>query len=129
MSTFDSTKACPIIRNFQCAEADCGFWNADKAECIFWDEMAGKQDYNEVAGTITGAKTNQEIDLGAVYRDITIWIDQAVTVRLHSVTGNVLTFNTTYGRVGTPVYVRRANARYLYITTTVTTNYLIDGNG
>lgn len=129
MPTFDPTAACPIIKNFECSQEDCGFWNADTGECIFWDMMAGKNDYDEALGSVAAAQTDALIDLGKIYKDITIWVDQDCTIKLGSAAGNAITLSSTYGRVGTPVYLRGFNARYIYMTTTLLTNYVINGNG
>ena len=129
MPTFDPTKACPIIKNFECSQEDCGFWSVERAECIFWDFMAGKNDYNEVIDTVGPAETDMLVDLGKIYKDITIWVDGDCSVKLGDVSNAPVTLSSTYGRVGTPVYCRGFNARYLYFTSTLLVNILVTGNG
>lgn len=126
---FDPAKACPIIKNFECSQEDCGFWDADRAECIFWDTMAGFSKYAADELTVPGSETNYDIDLGDVYKDITIWVDQDCVVRLNGVSEDAIELSATYGRVGTPVYFRGFNARHVYITTTLATNVSVVGNG
>jgi hypothetical protein len=129
MPTFDPTASCPIIKNFECSQEDCGFWNADRAECIFWDLMAGKTDYDEFIATVGPNEIDGVLDLGKIYKDITIWVDGECTVRFGSVIASEVTFSATYGRVGTPVYFKGINARYLYFTSVPLVNILVTGNG
>lgn len=129
MPTFDPTAACPIIKNFECSQEDCGFWNADRAECIFWDMMAGKTDYDEFIASVGPAETDGLLDLGKIYKDITIWVDGDCTVKFGAATNNPVSLISTYGRVGTPVYFRGFNARYLYLSSTPLINILVTGSG
>jgi hypothetical protein len=129
MPTFDPTAACPIIKNFECSQEDCGFWNAERGECIFWDMMAGKTDYTEVVSTVGPGETDGVLDLGKIYKDITIWVDGDCSVKFGASTNDPVELSSTYGRVGTPVYFRGINARYLYFTSTLLVNILVTANG
>ena len=129
MPTFDPTASCPIIKNFECSQEDCGFWNSEKAECIFWDMMAGKKDYNEFPITVGPNEVDGVLDLGKIYKDITIWVDGDCIVKFGAATEPEILLNSTYGRVGTPVYFNGFNARYLYFTSTPLINILVTGSG
>jgi len=129
MPTFDPTLSCPIIKNFECSQEDCGFWSVDRAECIFWDMMAGKNEYDEFISSVGPAETDKTLDLGKIYKDITIWVDGDCSVKFGANTNPAITLSSTYGRVGTPVYFRGFNARYLYFTSTPLVNFIVTGNG
>lgn len=129
MPTFDPTKQCPVIRNFECVQDECAFWNADKVQCLYFDGLVGKQEYNEIAGLISGAVVDDAEDLGAIYRDLTILVDAACSIKFHDVSHPIIVLDALSNRVGTPVFFRNINARYIFVTTTGDTNITIDGNG
>lgn len=126
---FDPTQGCPIIKNFNCVQEDCSFWNAKRGECIFWDEMAGHDAYTEVSQLVGGSLTDVVVDLGAVYKDCSIFVDQVCTIRFHDVGHPSIAMSIALARVGIPVYFKGINARYVLVTTTVNTNITVDGNG
>ena len=126
---FDPTLQCPVIRNFECVQEECAFWNADKEECLYFDGLVGKEGYNEASQLIVGVTTDTEIDLGVRYRDITIIVDQACTVKFQDDTHASIDLSVATGRVGTPVVFRGINAQKVYVTTTVDTTVTIFGNG
>jgi hypothetical protein len=125
---FDPTLQCPVIRNFECVQEECSFWNADKAECLYFDGLVGKEGYNEVSQLIVGITTNTEIDLGLRYRDITIFVDQACSVRFQDTAHPSISLSVATGRINTAVVFKGINARKVYVTTTVNTNVTVFGN-
>jgi hypothetical protein len=126
---FDPTQGCPVIKNFNCVQEDCSFWNAKRVECIFWDEMAGHDKYTEVAQLLVGVLTDEIVNLGAVYKDLSIFVDQVCNIRFHDATHPSISMSTALARVGIPVYFKGINAQYVLVTTTVNTNITVDGNG
>lgn len=124
--SFDSDKACPLTKNAWCSEDDCPFYNTDLSQCSLWRR---EEDYNELAGAIVGAQNDQELDLGQVFKDITIWVDKACIFQLKAIGNPNINMTVASGRVGTPMVLTDIWAQKLYITTTETTNYIITGNG
>jgi hypothetical protein len=125
---FDPAKGCPLIRNFNCAKADCNFYDAERVECIIWDGLAGHNNYVEVV-TATADPADEIIDLGGVFKDITLFVDAACTIKFHSATDSSLDFSVALGRVGTPVVFRGINARYVLISGAGAINITATGNG
>lgn len=126
---FDPTKNCPVIRNFECIQEDCGFWDAINLECIYYQMVKIKQDYNEATGTIVSAGDTL-IDLGMVFKNITIVVSGAATIHFTSLSNPVVTISTTFGRVGVPNIWKEINARYIWITpVSVPITYLVAGDG
>lgn len=127
--SFDPTKNCPVIRNFECIQTDCSFWNAVLGECDYYSANRARQDYNEDTGTITLAEF-YPIDLGAVYKNITIVVSGNAYLRFTSLSNPVITLTTTFGRVGVPIMWKGINARYVYIyPLTPPIDYLVAGDG
>ncbi|MDD3493343.1 MAG: hypothetical protein PHZ19_07620 [Candidatus Thermoplasmatota archaeon] len=98
-------------------------------EVTLLKKIYGKKDYNELSGTQLGAQTDKEYDLGQEFKDVTVFVDKPVTVKFHTTEDNVITLSSEGGRVGTPVFFRGIKARYVFLTTTVDTYYIITGNG
>lgn len=126
---FDPTLQCPLIRNFECVQEECVYWNADKAQCILFDGLAGKEAYIEVSQLVSGVQTNLQIDLGARFRDLTIVVDLACVIRFHDATHPAVSLTATLGRVNNALIFRGINAQSVFITTTNDTNITIFGNG
>lgn len=127
--TFNPTKNCPVIRNFECIQTDCSFWDAALGECIYYSANKAKQDYNEDSGTMTLSEY-YTIDLGAVYKNITIVVSGTAYVRFSSWSNPVVTLSPTFGRVGVPIMWKGINARYVYIMPlSPPVDYLVAGDG
>jgi len=126
---FDPTKSCPVIRNFECIQEDCAFWDTINAECIYYSMVKVKQDYNEMTGTLVSSG-NFLVDLGMVFKNVTIVVSSPATVHFTAVTGPVITLSSTFGRVGVPNIWKGINARYVWINaTTPPLTYLVAGDG
>ncbi len=127
--TFDPTQGCPIVKNFNCVQEDRAFWDANLAECIFWDEMAGHNAYNEVIQAIGGGLTDVLVDLGKVYKDVTVFVDDVCSLKFHDVAHAPVAMSIALARVGIPVYFKGINARYVLVTTVNPINVTVNGNG
>lgn len=123
---FDPSKACPVTKNAWCSEDDCPLYNSELAQCSLWRR---EEPYYELAGTITGAQNDQPLDLGQVFKDITIWVDKACILQLGAVGNPNINITVASGRVGTPVSFTEIWVQIVYITTTETTEYIVTGNG
>ena len=126
---FGPTLQCPVIRNFECIQEECAFWNADKSQCLYFDGLVGKEAYTEVIQLVSGVQTNLEIDLGSRFRDLTIVVDLACIIRFHDATHSTVSLSAALGRVNNALIFRGINAQKIYITTTNDTNITIFGNG
>lgn len=123
---FDPTKSCPVTKNAWCSESDCPLYNTELAQCSLWRRA---QPYYELAGAINGAQNDQELDLGQIFKDVTIWVDKACIIQLGAIGNANINMTVVSGRVGTPVVFTDILVQKVYITTTETTNYIVTGNG
>jgi hypothetical protein len=127
MAAFDPTLSCPIIRNFQCAQTDCSFWDTARSECIFFSGLAKKNGYNELTGTVSTVETT--LDLGQVFTDIMVYVTGAATLKFHATANASIALSATYGRVGVPIIFKGINARYVLLTSSSgTISYAVEGN-
>ena len=125
--TFDPTKSCPVTKNFSCSEDDCPLYNTELTECSLW-RRAGIV-LRAGGSASVGAANDQELDLGQVFKDVTIWVDKACILQLGAVGNPNINMTVASGRVGTPLVLTDIWIQKVYITTTETTNYIITGNG
>jgi hypothetical protein len=123
---FDPSKSCPVTKNAWCSEDDCPFYNTELSQCSLWRRTAP---YYELAGAISGAQNDQELDLGQIFKDVTVWVDKACTLQLGAVGQANINMTVASGRVGTPLVITDIWIQKVYITTTETTNYIVTGNG
>lgn len=124
--TFDPAKACPVTKNAWCAEADCPLYSTELSQCSLWRRQAP---YYEIAGATAGAVSDQELDLGQVFKDVTIWVDKPCIIQLGQLGNPNINMTATGGRVGVPLVLTEIWIQKVYITTTETTNYIVTGNG
>ena len=129
MPTFNPLMQCPVIRNFECIQDECAFWDAVGLQCIYYAGARIRQDYNEATGTIAVVGETL-IDLGAVFRNITVAVSGPATLRFSLITNPVITLSATFGRVGVPNMWRNINARYIWLNPSAPPiTYLVEGDG
>jgi len=129
--TFDPTKSCPIIKGMECVQTDCGFWNPNKSECVYWDGLAGKNGYNEITGTCPDDAAYHDLDLGVNYKDITIFVTGDATIYFDDNSGDLVNLSAATSRVNTPLVFKGINAQHIWMECAggVAVDYCIFGNG
>lgn len=126
---FDPLLSCPVIRNFECIQTECSFWDTVLSACIYYNMGKMRQDYNEKTGTLA-AVGNTLIDMGAIYKNITVVVSGPVTLRFSIITNPVITISTTFGRVGVPNIWKDINAQYIWLNASAPpVTYLVAGDG
>jgi len=123
---FDPTKACPVTKNAWCSTTDCPLYNTELEQCSLWKR---DEAYQELSGTISGAETDDERDLGQIFRDVTVWVDKACVLKYGETSSPSINVTVESGRVGTPIVFKDIWVQKIFITTTETTKYIVTGNG
>lgn len=125
---FDSTKSCPIMKGLTCAEDECVFWDATLLRCTYVAQ-APTQDYNELTGGQSAPAGQVALDLGRIYKDVTIFVDWDARIRFTNGTNPAIDLTVANGRVGVAVLFENINAQYVYLTVLdLPLNYIITGN-
>lgn len=126
--TFDPSKSCPIMKGIWCAETECVFWNAELSRCGAVP-LPPTSDYNERTGNLAPATGEYIVNLGAVFKDITIYVDWDTRLKFGATGNPAIDLTVANGRVGVPVMFEGINAQYVLITALdMTMNYIITGN-
>lgn len=125
--TFDPSKSCPIMKGIWCAETACVFWNSVLSRCNAITPPTSS--YNEKTGSLAPATGEYTVDLGTVYKDVTIYVDWDARIKFGATGNPAIDLTVANGRVGVPVMFDGINARYVLITALdMTLNYIITGN-
>lgn len=128
MMVFDPTLSCPIMKGITCAETDCVFWDTVLLRCSQVNQLT-TQNYNELTGGLAMIAGEITLDLGQIYRDVTVYVDWDTRVKFTNIANPVVDLTTANGRVGIPVLFQGINAQYVYLTALdLPLNYIVTGN-
>jgi hypothetical protein len=128
MMAFDPTLSCPIMKGITCAETECVFWDNVLLRCSQVNQ-AVTQNYNEITGALDPITGEITLDLGQIYRDVTVYVDWDTRVKFTNIANAPVDLTTANGRVGIPVLFQGINAQYVYLTgLDLPLNYIVTGN-